>query len=219
MMMGALTISDGAGMSLGVMTPVSASDSPRSPSPVVMAETEQGQQMLQQLLATQDEERIRTYQQQRQRQQFPLLQLWQRQQLQQRPGLEECLMYLTKVERLQGHMEGRRFVEVKNEIEAESGVNGLDSLVLRVSAALIQSEHSEETIVFYGLPLSITSAKTPATGRPWAREQDHWVIANDTSLFVAFRQDAAYFQVICDGVVKDGFGATVVALKALFGLA
>jgi hypothetical protein len=100
-----------------------------------------------------------------------------------------------------------RYKEITNKL-----VQSLDEPVRNVSAAL--ANFFDESL-FYSLPLS-TTASTTATEASikWSagRSDDHWVIASDETVFIAWRQESGYFYV--QGIIKnisaqDGFAKTI----------
>lgn len=112
--------------------------------------------------------------------------------------------YVAIAEKIRSHIKEKKFLDVTTEL-----VRALDPLVRRVSQLLLQ-KFPPTTVLFYNLPISITAAKrNEGGGSTWDNVFDHWAIVNTERLFIAWRQDSAYFQVYCDGTEKDGFLATL----------
>jgi hypothetical protein len=121
-------------------------------------------------------------------------------------------------------------VEAAGEIIQAKGQNSLDDCVQRISNALLQVGVPSSHIVFYGLPLSITSCKK---GSPLSRayfkdspsQPDHWCVVNSAAVgsfpqvWVAWRQDAAYFFMngLGESMDRDGFTASLAALRDVMG--
>ena len=84
--------------------------------------------------------------------------------------------------------------------------------------------YSEEEICFYGAPLKITSKLcVPSHSKDFSSKMnDHWIICHGGSLFVAWKQDAAYFEVHYDNdngktrTDKDGFTPTLERVLELY---
>lgn len=93
----------------------------------------------------------------------------------------------------------------------------LDQLVEDISKGLMQ-RYPKTTVVFYGLPISTTAARDATQkSRKWKYGSDHWSIANDTNLFIAWRHDTSYFYVVIDHKrSKDGFQTSMKAGDKLF---
>lgn len=99
--------------------------------------------------------------------------------------------------------------EVEKLIEAGfSEKCALDIAVEKVSQILVEVLDPSETL-FYELPLSVTASDdATSSSKKWTDENvgDHWVIASDENVFVAWRQEAAYFFVYREAAgLKDGF--------------
>jgi len=98
-------------------------------------------------------------------------------------------------------------------------VTSLDPLVKKISQYLLQLDISSTTTCFYGLPLSVTEGNDGTIKTTeWinTRNTDHSVIASTDSLWCAWRQKAAYFQVIIGHKCsQNGFEKTLQQLEAL----
>jgi hypothetical protein len=119
---------------------------------------------------------------------------------------------------------------VQEDIEAvqaliqQTGSSCLDNCVQRISSALVRLGVPSSEKIFYGLPLSVTFCKNGSQKSISYFKQnpfdhpDHWCIVNresNTQIFVAWRQDAAYFFVhgLGDSMDCDGFTASLSALR------
>jgi hypothetical protein len=104
----------------------------------------------------------------------------------------------------------RKYREAESEIE--SNITSLDGYVIKISE-LLKKYYPESTIVFYGLPISITSTRYGSQeSKEWSSKYstDHWVIAGDKVLAISWRQEATYFYLIMDyKKTHDGFDTTL----------
>jgi len=97
-----------------------------------------------------------------------------------------------------------------------------DKLTEEISL-LFLNFYSEEEICFYGIPLKITS-KLLVSSRSKdfsSKMNDHWIICHGGSIFVAWKQDAAYFEVHYNDngqtrTDKDGFTPTLERVLELY---
>lgn len=102
------------------------------------------------------------------------------------------------------------FIDSRQYRSVESLQLQLDEKVLSLSKLLLSAGISGETILFYGLPLNITG--DVRKGKDWTNKTNHWFIGSDSSLWVAWRQDAAYFCYVKEHVRDsdyDNFTRTV----------
>lgn len=100
----------------------------------------------------------------------------------------------------------------KADKEVTDNIASWDGYVAKISAGL-KKFYPESTVLFYGLPISTTSAKDGTDkSREWSKNSktDHWAIASDVNFFFAWRQEATYFYVVIDSQTKDdGFVNTL----------
>ncbi len=118
-------------------------------------------------------------------------------------------------------------VEAAQSLVVEAGSNSLDNCVLRISSALVRLGVPSSEIVFYGLPLSVTSCRNgSAESLKYFKHNplnaDHWSIVHFDSnarIWVSWRQDAAYFFVsgMGDATDCDGFSSSLLALRHALG--
>lgn len=82
------------------------------------------------------------------------------------------------------------------EIDTFSIRSQLNSTVSNISRLLLEYGCPPNTIIFYDLPLDITGNRS--TDSRWQDRDDiddHWIISNQIQIWIAYRQDAAYFVV------------------------
>jgi hypothetical protein len=138
----------------------------------------------------------------------------------------DVALYETFVEQFKA-LVARDDTEAAQVLIQQTGPDSLDNCVQRISGALVRFGVSASENIFYGLPLSVTVCRNgspesvsyfkegPPSDRP--DHPDHWCIVDDSSaqIFVAWRQDAAYFFVQGLGGSSDcdGFSSSLAALR------
>lgn len=142
----------------------------------------------------------------------------------------DVALYETFVEQFKA-LVARADAEAAQVLVQQTGSDSLDNCVQRISSALVRLGVSTSEKIFYGLPLSVTFCRNgspesvsyfkegPSFDRP--DHPDHWCIVDDSSaqIFVAWRQDAAYFFVQGLGGSSDcdGFSSSLAALRLAIG--